>query len=79
MRWFALLSLMVVSQALAATAFQSKDDVGKWMASYYLRPDPEGVPDAIKYMRRACSAGSILRPARASAFWQPASGPTLAG
>jgi len=48
-----IMCLVAVAPAVAATTFQSKEDFSKWLAFYYLKPEPNRVPDAIRYMSEA--------------------------
>lgn len=45
-----LVLLLVAVPAMAGTAFTSKDELNHWLTYYYLKPDPNRVPEAVKYM-----------------------------
>ena len=47
--WVILL-LSLSAPAYAEPAFESKDEVTRWMTNYYRQPDPDRVADAIAYM-----------------------------
>lgn len=45
--------LAVVTPALAGAAFQSQDDAGQWFTFYYQKPEPDRLPDFIKFMSKS--------------------------
>ena len=53
-RLFLLMCWFVgIAPAIAAPAFQSQEELSSWFTFYYLKPEPNRVPDAIKYMSEA--------------------------
>ncbi len=45
-----IMCLVAATPAGAATTFQSNEDFSKWLTYYYLKPEPNRVPDAVRYM-----------------------------
>ena len=48
-----MLCFVAVAPAMAGPAFQSQEDFSRWLTFYYLNPEPNRVPDAIKYMSKS--------------------------
>jgi hypothetical protein len=46
----AVLFLTLATPAQAERGFASKDEVGRWMTNYYLKPEPERLAVAVSYM-----------------------------
>lgn len=51
--FFLIMFIVAVSPAMAGTAFQSDRDFSPWLTFYYENPDPNRVPDAIRYMSKS--------------------------
>ena len=48
-----MLLFVIVAPAMAGTAFQSQEDFSQWLTFYYQKPEPDRVPDAIRYMSKS--------------------------
>ena len=48
MLWF-----VAVAPAMAGPTFQSDEEFSRWLTFYYMNPEPNRVPDAIKYMSKS--------------------------
>lgn len=53
-RFFLTLIILLASHfAFARTEFESQESVSDWVTFYYKHPDPDSIPDAVKYMSRS--------------------------
>lgn len=51
--FFLIMFIVAVSPAMAGTTFQSNRDFSPWLTFYYENPEPNRVPDAIRYMSKS--------------------------
>jgi hypothetical protein len=50
-RLFLMIVMLVAMQStLAGAEFKSQDEFGRWLTYYYENPEPNRIPDAIKFM-----------------------------
>lgn len=55
MRWLLsiMLWLVAIAPAMADTSFKSQEDFSRWLTFYYQKPEPNRIPDAVRYMSKS--------------------------